>query len=160
MEDVIVRKIVYCILSAGILFVPEVALAGTYTYTTTQNPGAIQIVTKTAGGLAVGSYSTGTSVTMNSDGGKLSESYSCIGTTQPPHDSIFNSHIMCAVNGSSGSYTIIFGCNFLNQERTSQACVGGLYGKTGKYEGMGGTATWSGTDEGGMGTGQWQKMGG
>ena len=131
------------------------ALAQNYTYVA-QNGKTVA-----TGGIAPdgtpfgGQFLTG-SQTVTAAGGKMvTESYTCIGTTQPPRDSVFMFNSICDATGPNGDYSVVWGCNFLNRERTNLSCVGGLVGKTGSYASRRGTVTYHGVDGKGSGTGQW-----
>lgn len=108
---------------------------------------------------ALGSYSTGTSSVTWADGHKTLDNFTCVGSTQPANARIFDVHTICDSGNAEGTYTAIFGCNFLSKDLQSTGCVGGLVGRTGKYVGMGGTITFSGNGGGGAGTGTWAKAG-
>ncbi|TNE34714.1 MAG: hypothetical protein EP350_01385 [Alphaproteobacteria bacterium] len=142
------RKLI-AIAAATCLLAPTAALAGTATYTTKGGPA------KTVGTAEYqGSYQEGTSVVTFSDGSTSKESWTCIGTSQPPNGKIFDFHFACDATGDAGSYSMIFGCNN-GEAEGAQGCVGGLNGKTGKYEGKNGATTWAGVNGNGMGTMQW-----
>ena len=102
-----------------------------------------------------GLYTTGTQIITMADGKKANESWTCIGTTQPPRDSVFQFSTVCDSTGPSGDTSSVWGCNFVNRERTEVSCVGGLIGRSGSYAGKRGTMTWHGVNGSGSGTGQW-----
>ncbi|WP_427964930.1 hypothetical protein [Altererythrobacter sp.] len=141
------RAIAYSIASAALCYA-SVAVAATSTYTTTGGPE------KTTGNEQYqGSYQEGTSVVTFSDGTQVNENWTCIGVSQPPNAKLFDFHFACDASGPSGTYSMIFGCN--NVENGMQGCVGGLNGKTGIYEGKNGATTWAGQGGSGSGTMQW-----
>jgi hypothetical protein len=142
---------------AALILSTSAAMAQTNTYET-QDSGT----TTTGGKLRDGSMtggltSKGTSKISWADGHKSTETYSCIGVTQPPRDAIFMSHSVCDASGPDGSYFAVFGCNVLDAARNETACVGGLYGKTGSFANRGGTITFHGVNGKGSGTAQWIK---
>jgi hypothetical protein len=134
-------------------FTFSAAQAQTYTYMTKDNPGMQVGTTAPNGRVIAATANTGQMTITMADGSKITETYTCIGTTQPPNAKIFDAHTICDASGPNGSYTATFGCT--NMEGGAQGCVGGLYGKTGKYVGRGGGTTWMGKDGVGRGTGQW-----
>ncbi len=137
-------------IAAGMcLLAPTAALAGTGTYATTGGPEKL-----VGNANYQGSYQEGTSVVTYSDGTTENEKWTCIGVSQPPNAKVFDFHVVCEASGAGGSYSMIFGCNSINEDGL-QGCVGGLTGKTGRYEGKSGATTWSGTRGTGMGTMQW-----
>jgi hypothetical protein len=107
------------------------------------------------GNPVAGTYTTGTSTVTWADGTKTVDKYTCIGTTQPSNDKVFDAHTICDAGNSDGTYTAVFGCQFTSQDRLSTSCVGGLTGRTGKYAGKGGTITFGGRSGKGAGTGTW-----
>jgi hypothetical protein len=109
------------------------------------------------GATVAGLMSKGSSKITWSDGHKTTETYSCIGVTQPPRDAIFMSHSVCDASGPDGNYFAIFGCNVIDAARNETSCVGGLYGKTGSFANRGGTITFHGVAGKGSGTAQWIK---
>lgn len=135
------------------VFTYSAANAQTYTYVTKDKPGMAVGTTAPNGRMIGGTANTGEMTITWADGTKTTETYTCIGTTQPPHAKIFDIHTICDASGGNGTYTATFGCTVT--EGGAQGCVGGLYGKTGKYAGRGGGTTWMGKDGVGSGTGQW-----
>lgn len=107
------------------------------------------------GNPVVGTHSTGTSTITWADGTKTVDKYTCIGTTQPVNDRIFDVHTICDGGNSEGTYSAVFGCQFLSKDLQAIGCLGGLTGRTGKYAGRGGTITFSGKGGKGSGTGTW-----
>ena len=107
------------------------------------------------GNQVAGTYTTGTSNVTWADGSKTVDKYTCIGTTQPSHDKLFDVHTICDAGNSDGTYTAVFGCQFVSKDMKAIGCVGGLTGRTGKYAGKGGTITFSGRGGSGAGTGTW-----
>jgi hypothetical protein len=131
------------------------AQAQTFTFQATQT-SAVQTGTAFPDGGSIGGvYSTGTQVVTMADGTKVTETYSCIGTTQPPRDSVFQFSTVCNSTGPNGTTSSVWGCNYVNRERNEVGCVGGIYGKSGAYAGKRGSMTFHGVNGTGPGTGQW-----
>lgn len=133
------------------------AQAQNFTYSSVDSSSKTVGGTDMRGDPAVGTYSTGSMTVTWADGRKSVETYTCIGTTQPAHDRIFDAHTICDGGNADGTFTAIFGCNFTSKDMKSSGCVGGLIGRTGKYAGMGGTITYGGANGSGTGTGTWAK---
>ncbi len=128
--------------------------AASYTYSTADNAGGTAVGMQAPTGQMVGATATTGTSTIKWDNGKTTtETYTCIGMTQPQNDSIFHTHTMCDATSPNGNYTALFGCQ--TGENGAQGCVGGLYGKTGSLAGKRGQITWAGKDGKGTGTGQW-----
>ena len=131
------------------------AQAQTFTHTSNQTKAV------STGGVAPdgtpfgGLYQTGTQVITMADGKKVTETYTCIGMTQPPRNSIFQFSTICDATGPNGDTASVWGCNTVNRERNEVSCVGGVYGKSGSYAKRRGTVTWYGVNGSGSGTGQW-----
>ncbi|WFL77539.1 hypothetical protein P7228_00305 [Altererythrobacter arenosus] len=134
---------------AAIMTYASAAQAEMATYVTT---GGEQTVTGTE--TMFGSMQVGTSVATYGDGSKRSESWTCIGASNPPNSKVFDVHFVCDLNSDAGSYAINFGCQ--NLPDGSQGCVGGLQGKSGIYKGKVGATTWAGTGGTGSGTIHWK----
>jgi hypothetical protein len=134
---------------------PSAALAETFASSVMENPGAVSVGTTGPDGRVMqGRYWTGSSDVTWGDGKKSKETFTCISNTQPPNDAIFMMHGTCDSTGSEGSYTSIWGCNILNAATGEITCVGGVYGKTGKFAKRGGTMTYHGANGKGTATGQ------
>lgn len=142
-------------ISTVMLATPSAALAGHLTYTTTGGESVtVGTTAPGTGRLIQGGMQSGTSVSTAEDGTKINERWTCISTTQPPNAKIFDVHSLCDVSNSKGTYTITFGCTFTGSDG-AMGCLGGLYGKTGWYQGKGGGTTWMGLNGSGTGTSQW-----
>lgn len=90
------------------------------------------------GALYTGASYSGT-YTAKFDGEKPTKgTYKCVVTSQPP--GLFQSHTACTMKQSDGSFTSAWGCNALNAEGTEMTCVGGLFGRSGRFEGLRGGA--------------------
>jgi hypothetical protein len=147
------RAIVFLVAAAALA--PSAAAAETFTFSAEEAAGAVATGTTAPNGRVMqGRYWTGTSQVAWADGKKSTEKFTCISNTQPPNDAIFDFHGTCDTSGPDGSYTSVWGCNIIDAAKLTTACVGGLYGKTGKYAKMGGTMTYHGVGPKGTGTGQ------
>ena len=131
------------------------AQAQTVTFQTTQT-SVVNTGAPVPGGAPIaGVYQTGTQVITSADGKKVTETFTCIGTTQPPRDAVFQFSSVCDSTGPNGDTSSVWGCNFVSMERNEISCVGGVIGKTGAYTGRRGTMTYHGVNGSGSGTGQW-----
>lgn len=131
------------------------AQAQTFTYQTTQTK-VVNTGTAVPGGSPIGGiYQTGTQMITMADGKKVTDTFTCIGTTQPPRDSVFQFSSVCDSTGPNGDTSSVWGCNFVSMERNEISCVGGVIGKSGAYAGRRGTMTYHGVNGSGSGTGQW-----
>jgi hypothetical protein len=110
-----------------------------------------------SGAPVVGVYWTGTTTTTWPDGKRTTEKYTCISTTQPRNDKIFDTHAVCDSSGPDGTFSSVWGCQFTSKDMQSMGCLGGLNGRTGRFAGMGGTITFMGRGGNGSGTGTWSK---
>ncbi len=127
----------------------------TFTFTTTTEEPTTVGGPVPGGGAVGGAFWTATSEVTFADGRKSTNTSTCISMIQPPRDAIFMTHSVCDGTGPDGNFTVISGCNWLNEERTENSCVGGLIGRSGRYEGRRGSVTIHGKDNGASGTGQW-----
>lgn len=93
--------------------------------------------------------------TTFADGSTASSSTECVATSQPPNNNIFAMHGVCEGRAESGSWTSIMGCNPLGEGSMAMGCVGGLYGKSGMFEGMRGAFTAHVSGGISHGTGEW-----
>jgi len=141
--------------AAALSLTAAAAQAQTYTFQSTQTKMVATGGTEPDGTPFGGSFQTGTKVVTMAGGKSVSETWTCIGVTQPPRDSVFHMNAVCDSTGPSGDAATVWGCNFINRERTEISCVGGIYGKTGAYAGKRGTVTFHGVNGTGSGTGQW-----
>jgi hypothetical protein len=139
-------------LASAVLVASPAFAAGplTMTFTSTNGPA-----TMVGNGQYAGWYYSGTSVTTWADGKKTNSNFTCVATTNPPSDRIFDVTTVCDATGAEGNFSMVWGCNALNPEKTANGCVGGFDGKSGMYAGKRGAGTFSGTMTGGTGTGQW-----
>jgi hypothetical protein len=95
----------------------------------------------------------GSGSTTWADGKKTTYTYTCISMSQPPNNSIFQSHMMCDVVAPDGTFAATFGCNAMAADE--MGCVGGLTGKSGAYANKRGGLTSYGKGMKSWGTGQW-----
>lgn len=71
----------------------------------------MEVGTTAPNGRAIGGTANNGEMTIVwADGTKTAETYTCIGTTQPPDAKIFDLHTFCDASGPNGSYTATFGC--------------------------------------------------
>lgn len=129
--------------------------AQSFTFQATQTKAVTTGAPVPGGPPVAGVMSTGTQIVTMADGKKVTETYTCIGATQPPRDAVFQFTTVCDSTGPSGDASSVWGCNFVSMERNEVSCVGGLVGKTGSYAGRRGTVTFHGVNGNGPGTGQW-----
>lgn len=147
------KRIIF--IAAAVSLVPSAAFAETFTFSAQEAAGAVATGTTGPDGRVIqGRYWTGSSDVTWANGKKTTEKFTCISNTQPPNDAIFMFHGTCDSSGPDGSYTSVWGCNVIDAAKMTTACVGGLYGKTGKYANKGGTMTYHGVGPKGTGTGQ------
>lgn len=145
----------FTISAALLAFVAGTAQAQNFTYESTANAPTVVGGPDMRGHPAVGVSWTGTSAVTWADGKKTSDRYTCVSTTQPANAKIFDVHTICDGNNADGTYSAVFGCQYVSKDMQSAGCVGGLTGRTGKYAGRGGTITFSGRGGSGSGTGTW-----
>lgn len=130
------------------------ASAQSFTFQSSGNAPAIAMSNKAPDGRTYGAAAvTGSGETTYADGKKTKYTYKCIQMSQPPHDAIFMSHMMCDVAASDGNFMVTFGCNYMSADE--QGCVGGLAGTSGAYAGRRGAVTSHGKGAASSGTGAW-----
>ena len=130
------------------------AQAQTFTFQSTANAPVMAMANKAADGRTYGAAAvTGSGETTWADGKKSKYTYKCINMSQPPHDAIFMSHMMCDVVAPDGNFFVTFGCNNISADE--QGCVGGLAGTSGAYAGRRGGVTSHGKGTASSGTGAW-----
>jgi hypothetical protein len=133
----------------------SVALAQNFTFESTANPATVVGGPDMRGTPVVGATWTGTSTVTWADGKKTVDKYTCVSTTQPSNAKIFDTHSICDGGNAEGTYTAVFGCQYMSKDMQNMGCVGGLTGRTGKYAGRGGGITFGGRNGAGTGTGSW-----
>lgn len=149
-------KIVTGIVSAIVLFAGSgTALAQNFAFDAVANTPTTVGGPDFRGNPVVGSYWTGTSTVTWADGKKTTDKYTCISSTQPANDKVFDAHTVCDGGNAEGTYMMIWGCQFTSKDLMSMACFGGMTGRTGKYAGRGGTISYMGRGGNGSGTGTW-----
>lgn len=141
--------------AASIPVIATAAQAQNFTFEAAANAPTVIGGPDMRGNPVVGAYWTGNSTVTWADGKKSVDPYSCISTTQPVNDKIFDTHVVCDAKGADGTYSSTWGCQFTTPDRLSMGCVGGLIGRTGRYAGRGGTITFMGRNGNGGGTGTW-----
>lgn len=132
------------------------ALAETFTFNSTSEPGGTITLELPEGLVTAGSVS-GSSTSNFSSGETQSSKFTCHSMTEAP-SATFDMTGLCEVidDGVAGNnYKILFGCNYANEERTASSCWGGLFGTGGRFDGKSGTVSWSSKDGASSGTGQW-----
>ncbi|MBL0001325.1 MAG: hypothetical protein IPO97_10240 [Sphingomonadales bacterium] len=97
------------------------ATAQTFTFQSMANAPAMAMSNKAPDGRTYGAAAfSGSGETTWADGKKSKYSFKCITMSQPPHNSIFMSHMMCDVAASDGNFFVTFGCN--NMSADEQGC--------------------------------------
>jgi hypothetical protein len=130
------------------------ASAQSFTFQSTANAPVMAMANKAPDGRTYGAAAiNGSGETTYADGRKTKYTYKCISMSQPPHDAIFMSHMMCDVAASDGTFMVTFGCN--NMSADEMGCVGGLAGTSGAYAGRRGNVTSHGKGTASNGTGAW-----
>ena len=102
-----------------------------------------------------GQHWTSEVTTTFADGTTTTAATECVATSQPPNNSIFMMHGICEGAADGGTWTSVMGCNPIGEGSTAMGCVGGLYGKTGDFEGMNGAFTAHVNGGNSHGTGEW-----
>lgn len=99
---------------------------------------------------------TGTNSTTMAGGTNIDSSFTCMMMDQPPSDSIYGSHMLCNVEDASGTYSAAVGCvgKVLNANE-GIACMGGMTGISGQYQGRKGLISFRTSNDRSFGTGQW-----
>lgn len=119
------------------------ANAETFSFTSSAEVTNQVMMTLPNGAVAGAVWVNGKSEATNSKRGKITSTFACGSSTNPPSD-LFHTRQFCEVTEEDGSaFGIFSGCNFLNKERSEQNCVGGLVGKTGVYKDRRGTISWN-----------------
>jgi hypothetical protein len=149
-------KVVKILAGAMVLAISSVAAqAQNFAFDATANPATTVGGPDYRGNPVVGAYWTGTSVVTWADGSKTTDKYTCISSTQPANDKVFDAHTVCDGGNAEGTYMMIWGCQYTSKDMMSMACWGGMTGRTGKYAGKGGTISFMGRGGSGSGTGTW-----
>jgi hypothetical protein len=127
----------------------------TFTFTSTSNP-LNNIGGDGKNGVPYsGSSWTGSTTGMMADGRKLSSTFSCVMMSQPPNDTLFQTHALCDIKSADGTYSVAMGCELLNPATMEASCIGALYGTGGAYAGKRGSVTNHVKSGVAHGTGQW-----
>lgn len=131
------------------------AVAESFTFTSTGEVTGGIAVPMADGSEVTAGTSAGTTKWKWVSGGKMTTTYACHTMSQRP-GSMFDLHGVCDISeGDTVTSSVLFGCNFLDAEKTTSNCVGGLVGKAGDYEGKSGTISWNGSPTGSTGAGHW-----
>ena len=104
----------------------------------------------------IGSFNTAGEFTMTfADDSKSLSKNICTAMTNQPGE-MYALSGFCKVTDADGHiYGMAFHCNYGNADQAFNVCVGSLYGKTGKYEGRAGVASWTNIHGEIVGSGQW-----
>jgi hypothetical protein len=148
------RKSLFALAALAAALASTAAQAGTFTWESTNEPAMSVGFPGPEGMPFMGLMWKGKSDTVIG-GKKVASTFTCMSMTQPEHDSIFNSHVICDVSASEGTYSLIGGCTPQDKTMTKTSCIAGLYGKTGVYAGKRGNLTSFGSGTASSGTGQW-----
>ena len=105
----------------------------------------------------VGAHYKGTYTSTFEGEATKNGTFECTMTSQPP--GLFDTHAACTMVQDDGSFTSAWGCNALNAENTDMSCVAGLYGRSGRFENMVGSAAGRTTGDKSHGVGLWYKPG-
>ena len=153
------KKLAFAALGAAATLWAAPAMAQSFTYEVTWEPvesvGGITTPDGSQG--AGGGTVNGTYETTFDDGSVVNGTVRCVGMRQPP-SGMFAIHLSCTAKDDQGTYSLIYGCNFLGEPgpETPLGCVGGMQAKDGENAGARGNLTmhWY-SDEKSVGTGQW-----
>lgn len=137
------------------LAVPATAMAQSFTFKSTSNAQNMLGGDGKNGVPYSGGHWTGSSTGVMSDGTKTNTTFKCVMMTQPPRDSLFETHMLCDIVASNGTYSATMGCQFVNPSAQEVSCIGGLYGTGGIYAGRRGSITNHAKGSASTGTGQW-----
>jgi hypothetical protein len=104
----------------------------------------------------IGSFNTAGEFTMTlADGSKSLSRNICTAMTNQPGE-MYALSGFCKVTDDDGHiYGMAFHCNYGNTDQANNICVGSLFGKTGKYQGREGVASWTNIHGELVGSGQW-----
>lgn len=128
-----------------------------FTFTTQSGDPTVVGGNAAVGNNYTGMYFDGTHQTVMSDGERRRGKFTCVAMTQPPHDKLFDMHMLCDATDSLGTYSVTLGCTTIDAATQHNSCIGGLFGKSGAYAGRRGTLTNYQLGSGATGTGQWFK---
>lgn len=127
--------------------------AQSFTFSSEGKPSTVISIPAPDGKTYGAMVASGAGETSWADGKKSKYTYVCVSMSQPPRDSIFQTHMMCDVTAPDGNFAATFGCN--NEAADEMGCVGGLAGKSGAFAGKRGGVTSHGKGTKAWGTGQW-----
>jgi hypothetical protein len=104
-----------------------------------------------------GSYITGMTKATFANSSTKAAKFTCVSMIQPPNGKIFDLHMLCDATDSDGAYSATMGCTIIDAAAANFSCIGGLYGKSGAYNGRRGTLTNHAVGDTATGTGQWYR---
>ena len=135
------------------------ASAQSFTYESSQTKSTAVGGVGSTGTEAMGAYVEGKSKVVNADGTKIKTSFVCVSMASPINSKIFDAHMACDVTDSTGTFSLVIGCQMMNKDGSKTSCVGGMKGKTGVYKDRNGNLSQYSTDSNGnaKGSGQWFK---
>lgn len=154
----LLRKIlVGTMIAGGTMVLATVSHAQSFSFTSTSkatNQISIPFPKRPGGS----KWIAGKSNIVDSERGKLGNTFVCSSMTNPPSD-LFDLRVQCDVTEKEGeTFAIYGGCNYVNTERSAMNCVGGLIGKAGAYKARRGSITWHQNAEGSAnGAGVWNE---
>ena len=157
------KKLAFAALGAASMLFATPAMAQSFSYEVTWEPvESIGGITGMDGSQSAGGGTVnGTYVTTFDDGSVVNGTVRCVGMRQPSN-SLFAIHMSCTAKDDQGTYSLIYGCNFLGKPgpETPLGCAGGMQAKDGENAGARGGLTmhWY-SDEKSTGTGQWYTAG-
>lgn len=157
------KNLAFAALGVASVAVATPAMAQSFTYDVTWEPvESVGSITGPNGEMnAGGGTVNGTYETTFDDGTVVNGAVRCVGMRQP-HGSIFAIHLSCTAKDDQGTYSLIYGCNFLGEPgpETPLGCAGGIQAKDGENAGArGGLTMYWYSDEKSSGTGQWYTAG-
>ena len=137
------------------LMLSTTAVAESFSFTSTgEGTGGVSIPMANGATAGAGS-SAGTTNWTWASGKKSTSTYVCYSMTDRAGE-LFALRGMCeSTQDGEVVSSVMFGCNYLNEERTETNCVGGLIGRAGAFEGKTGTISWHGKDGTSNGAGHW-----
>ena len=147
------RQISTAVLALG-LAQPAIA-ADIFTFTgQSEVTGGITMAVPNVG--EIGSFDTAGEFTITfADGSKSVSQNTCTAITNHASDMYALSGFCAVTDGDGHVFGMAFNCNYGNVDQANNICVGSLYGKTGKYHGRVGVASWTNIHGELVGSGQW-----
>ena len=133
----------------------SIARAQSYTYVSKSSPPTTLVGGTVPGGAAFGASAWSGTSDLVMDGKKLASNFTCVAMSQPDHDKVFDSHMICNGGDTSGTWTSVWGCS--GQQATGMSCWGRMVGLTGAYANRRGVISGSGKGTMQTGSGQWDQ---